>query len=316
MIYAAAATALISTYAAGWVVRTLWADRVVDHPGPRRSHVQPTTRLGGIAVAAGLLAGTVAGAPPTRVAWGLVAAAGVAGVVGLAEDVRELPVVARLAGQALAGAAGGLLLASGPLGWVGAALGIVAFANVFNFMDGINGLSASQLAVAGAAWLVAGAVEEITVVQVLGAVSVGCAAGYLPHNFPTAKVFMGDLGSYAAGAWLAAGVVVGWRAGIAPVAVVAPLALHAFDVAWTLAARARRGENLLEAHRSHLYQRLVAAGWTHARTTLVSTGVSASIAAAGLMALLGGWLANGAAAGLAAGMLAGYAFFVSRRPSL
>lgn len=122
----AAAVALAAAYLTGWLVRRRWGDRALDRPGPRSSHAVPTTRLGGLAVAAGLAAGLVAGtaggALPARLLAGLLVGSGIAAAAGLVEDVRGLPVPVRLAAQLLAGGAGAALLVDGsPVGAVVAA---------------------------------------------------------------------------------------------------------------------------------------------------------------------------------------------------
>ncbi len=306
----AAAVALAAAYLTGWLVRRRWGDRALDRPGPRSSHAVPTTRLGGLAVAAGLAAGLVAGtaggALPARLLAGLLVGSGIAAAAGLVEDVRGLPVPVRLAAQLLAGGAGAALLVDGsPVGAVVAAAWVVAFTNVYNFMDGANGLAAAQLAVAGAAWLAIGVVDDVAVLRILGAVALATAIGFLPHNFPQAQVFMGDSGAYGAGAWLALGTVAGIRAGAPPVAMAAPLAVFVADASWTLAGRVRRGENVLTAHRAHLYQGLLRAGWSHARTAGFVVAAMAVTAVAGLAAVAGTAAAvAGGLAGLAA--VAGY----------
>jgi len=82
------------------------------------------------------------------------------------------------------------------------------------------------------------------------------AIGFAPFNFPTARVFLGDVGSYFAGAWLAVLVVLGLRGSIPPEAIVAPVALYVADTGLTLARRVQRHEPWHEPHRQHAYQRL------------------------------------------------------------
>lgn len=308
--------AAVAAAAAGWgagrLVRLRWSQRVLAHPGPRSSHTVPTTRLGGVAIAAGLLAGALAAGAPGRLVGGAAAAAAVGGAAGMAEDLRGVPVPGRLALQAVAAVAAVALIGGGWPMWTVGGLWVVAYVNAYNFMDGIDGLAAAQLGVAGLAWVAVGAVEGVEPLRVVGAVAVGSAAGFLPHNWSPARMFMGDLGSYAAGAWLAAGALVGLRLGVAPVAVLAPLALFCFDTGWTLVRRRLRGENVVLPHRSHLYQQLEAAGWGHARTTALVALVVAGTSAAGLLALRGGAAAQVAAVALVAALLAGYWLLVRR----
>lgn len=281
-----AATVLAARPTITW----LEARSVIDVPGARSSHARPTLRGGGLAPTAGAGLGAILLAlHDPRVALGVAATAMAFGLLGFTEDVRGVPTLVRLAVQASVAAAATvplLFLADEPpmLALIGlGVLWLVAYVNAFNFMDGINGISAAQSIVAGGAWGVIGWWKDEPVLAGLGLVIAAAALGFLPFNFPHARVFLGDVGSYFLGAWLAATAVVGLQAGIPPEAVLAPLALYVADTGLTLVRRAVRGEPILEPHRSHVYQRLVQAGWTHTRTTLVvGTMMSAS---AGLGAL-------------------------------
>lgn len=260
------------------VTRILTARSVLDRPNQRSSHSVPTPRGGGIAIVAGVLAalsatGVLFEAPlPVVASIALLFAA-----IGFIDDLRGLPAVARLVAQ-IGGATVGTAALAFVLDWAGwwlpvvvvaATAWTVGFTNVFNFMDGINGIAAAQAGISGAAFLVLGSVEDLTVVAALGGATVGAAAGFAPFNFPKARVFLGDVGSYFLGAWLALTAVVGFRAGLPPEACGAPFALYVSDVAVTLLRRVRRGAPWREAHREHVYQRLVIGGWSHTQTTTV-----------------------------------------------
>jgi len=147
-------------------------------------------------------------------------------------------------------------------------LWLAGFSNFFNFMDGIDGMSATSASVYFLfffvfAWSVR-APEMATVALVFAA---GCS-GSLPHNFPVARTFMGDTGSLLLGMTIAVYVV--QFAQISP-AVLVPLLLvcsvYLWDTGFTLLRRLRHGENVFAAHRTHLYQRLVHLGPSHARIT-------------------------------------------------
>lgn len=268
---------------------------MVDHPNPRSSHQVGTPRGGGLAPALGVLAGlyVVAGLGTARAAM-LAAAIGF-GVIGLLDDAWDVPPLPRLGLQALVAAVAlpwlldGL---SGPVPWMlvfgaGCLLWLVAYVNAFNFMDGINGISAAQAVVAGVAWWVIGLDEDVPALAGGGAVVAGAALAFLPYNYPRALVFLGDVGSYLLGGLLASLAVVGLRAGVAPEAVLAPLALYLADTGTTLVRRARAGEVWYLPHRSHAYQRLTQGGWSHARTTAFVTGVMAACSGLGALSLIG-----------------------------
>lgn len=283
--------AALAATAAGMpaVIVLLRRRRLVDVPNERSSHERPTLRGGGIAVAAGIaIAGGLTGALRDRIGLSMIAAALAFGVLGLTDDIRRIPATVRLVAQfALAAIAVGSLLAhvNGPIAWqavfgLGAVVWIVAYVNAFNFMDGINGLSAAQALTAGVAWWVIGAREGVEVVGLGGAIVVGAALGFAPFNFPRATIFLGDVGSYCFGAWIGCLALIALRSGLRPEAVFAPLALYLADTGWTIVRRVRCGEVWHEAHRDHAYQRLVRAGLRHDQVTL---GVGATMALTGAL---------------------------------
>ena len=164
-----------------------------------------------------------------------------------------------------------LLLSLGASGIVGC-LWIVGYTNAFNFMDGINGLAGGQAILTGLGMaLLAGlTLGDFTNTPVLLSLAIaGAALGFLPHNFPKARMFMGDVGSAPLGFLL--GVLVIWLAKTAGAWLLIPLALlHAnfvLDTTITLVRRVVRGDRWHEAHREHFYQRLVRSGKSHAFVT-------------------------------------------------
>ena len=151
-------------------------------------------------------------------------------------------------------------------------LWIVGYTNAFNFMDGINGLAAGQAVVTGFGMAILGglALHDYHSTPVLWSVAIGSAAlGFLPHNFPQARMFMGDVGSAPLGFCLA--VLVFWLASDAGAWLLIPLMLfHAnfvLDTGITLLRRILRGERWYEPHRQHFYQRLLRSGKSHAFVT-------------------------------------------------
>jgi UDP-N-acetylmuramyl pentapeptide phosphotransferase/UDP-N-acetylglucosamine-1-phosphate transferase len=183
---------------------------------------------------------------------------------------------------------------------------IVAYVNAFNFMDGINGLSAAEGALAGAAWCFLGLWQDVPALVAAGAILAGASLGFAPFNFPNARVFSGDSGSYFVGAWMAVTVVIGLRAGLAPEALLFPLAISLADTSTTIARRLRRGERWYEAHRQHAYQRLCACGWSHARTTAAVSGFVALVTALGFVAESGPEPARVLADALAVALVGAY----------
>jgi UDP-GlcNAc:undecaprenyl-phosphate GlcNAc-1-phosphate transferase len=256
----------------GLAIPLLRRARVVDVPNVRSYHADVVPRGGGVAVLVGI-AGAVAVATPRPAAEALVlvGSALFAGLLGLVDDVRSLPVPVRLAVQAvLALAVAGWVTAqhvSRPgivvVGAVAGAVWLVGYVNAFNFMDGINGISGLSAVVAGGwyAWL--GETHHQPVVTVLGLALAGASAGFLPWNVPRARIFLGDVGSYGIGMVIACTSLVAVLDGIPLWMAAAPLAIYLTDTAWALAKRLVRGDSWRDAHREHVYQRLVDTGWSH-----------------------------------------------------
>jgi len=259
---------------AGW---TALARRrgIEDAPGQRRLHAAPTPRGGGIAIACVLLLAMLAW-PPAGLGpgagllpwWGLVGGLALFTLVGALDDLRPMPVLAKFGGQWIAGAvlAWSLLLGSPDgFGWLAYGIvlvGTVYFVNIWNFMDGSNGLVAVQsllLSLALALWPGQGAD-----LRLMGLVLAGACVGFLPFNLPLARVFLGDAGSHLLGAAVFALLVLSWRRGVIglPAALLLPSAMLA-DSGLTLLRRALAGRPIWRAHREHLYQYAVRSGYSH-----------------------------------------------------
>ena len=274
----------------------------------RSNHARPTSRAGGavvlcvFAVSAGAL--VLAGGGPVR--SGVLGAVVAAGLIGLADDVRGLGAGVKLAGLGLvaalaAGAAGpvealpvpgaGWAPLPSPLGYALAALWVLGFVNVFNFMDGLNGMAAGTgLVLLGAAALVTGGQGP------LAACMTGALLGFAVPNALGGRPFLGDAGSLSVGTLVAAGAMAPAQGALW--VVVAGATPFLADAASTLLARARRGERVWEAHSEHAYQRLHRAGWPHLAVSAAYAGLAAGGAAAGLAARGGpAWQAWGAILG-------------------
>jgi len=277
---AAAGTWLARRYA----LRT----NLLDQPGERRSHSAATPRGGGIAIVGVLVAAALylmLRQPAMDAMWfaflpGLLIVAG----IGWWDDHRPLSPWLRLAVQAVAALAlaGGAGWQSGQ--WLPALLAFGAamvLVNVWNFMDGINGLAASQAALAAVAYagLLAGSGYWLAL-----ALLAGCL-GFLPFNFPKARIFLGDVGSGALGYALAAlltAAFLGLPAASAPLLLL-PLCAFLVDAGFTLLGRMLRGEPWWTPHVGHLYQ-MAARRFGHGAVTVIymAFGVAAVLLTYGL----------------------------------
>lgn len=248
--------ALAVTFAAAPLVRRMLLRRgVLDIPNSRSSHAAPVPRGGGIACVAGAAVAVTVGAAEHRpTEWVALGGVGALAAVGFLDDRGGLRAVQRLAVQALVGAAVGG--AVGGASWaVAGALLLPVTVNAVNFMDGINGITALNMVVWGLTAMFAG--RSTGALVVLGAVAAGTALGFLPWNAPTARLFLGDTGSYFFGGLVGIGILLGARQEARPLLVAVPLAVYLADTGVTLVRRARRRAPLMTAHRDHAYQRLV-----------------------------------------------------------
>ncbi len=263
---------------------------VLDVPGERSSHLHPTVRGGGLAVGIGAVVVAVAGPRIDRLATIPLIAGLMFAAIGLLDDlVGASPKLRIVLQTAAAAAASGLLVTiiSPPYAWlygVFIAIWLVSFVNAFNFFDGLNGIATLQAIVTGMTVTVAGLVTNHVSLAATGVVVAAFALAFLPFNFPAARMFLGDVGSYAFGGMLGALAAAAVLCGAGPDAVLASLAPCLGDTLLTLVRRVVRGERWYLPHRTHAYQRLTDAGWSHAQVTgfvtLLST-VSAGSAAIG-----------------------------------
>ncbi len=156
--------------------------------------------------------------------------------------------------------------------WPAALLAVVLLVaiNAFNFMDGVNGMAGGQALVGGVALCGMTVAAEAEGEAIVAACIAGAGLAFLPYNVPSARVFMGDVGSYGLGALLGGVALAALLAGVPAVLVLAPFLVFVVDVARTLAVRWARGEDVTAAHRDHVYQVLVSAGVPHVRVSALA----------------------------------------------
>jgi UDP-GlcNAc:undecaprenyl-phosphate/decaprenyl-phosphate GlcNAc-1-phosphate transferase len=278
----------VASFAVTWLVIAVllrsFSDRILDHPNERSLHERPVPRTGGMGVAAGIAAGVLLVSPVSW--WPLWIGAAFLVVVSFLDDLVGLPIIGRLIAHFIAASlcVAGLMIDQMGLLWVAVAIvATVWMTNLYNFMDGMDGL-AGGMALFGfgflaiAAWLAGD--SPIALVSL----SIAAAAGaFLFFNFHPARMFLGDAGSTTFG-YLAAGLgLIGWRDGVwslwFPMLVFSPFIV---DATVTLIRRILQGERFWQAHRAHYYQRLVLSGWSHRKASLVEYGV---MCACGISAL-------------------------------
>jgi UDP-GlcNAc:undecaprenyl-phosphate GlcNAc-1-phosphate transferase len=251
------------------------------HPNDRSLHRRPVPRGGGLAIWAGWLAGAawLAAPDPWLVPLLLIVA------VSFWDDRYGVPAPVRLLVQTVAACAW-LWLSKAPVNPFLAAVAIVWMANLFNFMDGSDGLALVMALMGFGSYAVAASLAGAYDAPVLWAL-VAAIAPCLVLNLPPAKLFMGDAGAVPLGFIAATFGISGWYAGAWP-GWFPPLVFLPFiaDASVTLVSRALRGATIWEAHREHFYQKLVQLGFGHRGTLVLYGAMMTGTAVSALLALI------------------------------
>ena len=302
-----------------WAIRPLLLRHALAKPNARSSHRVPTPQGAGIAVIAATLlaAGAViacAGATDLRIPAAVFGATLLLAAVGLADDVKSIPVLPRLTLQALAvgwvvfaGAGELRIVPACPL-WIERGLLLLAglwFVNLVNFMDGLDWMTVAEVVPVSGAIVLLGALGELDLSPTIVAAALcGAMLGFAPFNRPVAKIFLGDVGS------LPIGLLLGWcLLQLAyhqhfAAALLLPL-YYLSDTTVTLSRRLARREPFWAAHRLHFYQRATDNGFTVSRVVgevfalnivLAALAIGSAMTpstAVGTLFLIGGGVATG-----------------------
>jgi len=281
--------------------------RILDEPNERSLHQVPVPRTGGVGVLLGVTTGLLAAH-----AWGMFAdamhgafwpvlATVLLAAVSFVDDRRHVAAAFRLMAQFLAA----LLLYIGGLAWLKLSLPgleqlvlpawlvppltivfLIWMTNLYNFMDGMDGLAGGMAVFGFGALAVLGFRGGAADFGLLAAVIAAAAGGFLLHNLPRASIFLGDVGSAVLGFWAAALLLWGAQRGLfrlwVGLLVFSPFLV---DATWTLLRRLLRGVPVWRAHREHHYQRLVLAGWPTRRVLFWAYTLMAASAASAIGAL-------------------------------
>ncbi len=312
-------TVAVSAGGTALLCRVLRRRAILDHPNERSSHSIPTPRGAGIAVVGSLLAGWLVLALTLSEGasiWVMLGAAAMLALFSWADDLRGLGILPRLAIQAatvvvvLVSLPADALMFQGLLPLIPdrliAALLWLWFVNVYNFMDGIDGITSIETTTIAGGIAVLGIFIGIT--PVLGAfavIALASALGFLPWNWHPARIFLGDVGSVPLGflmGWLL--VMLAISGHWAP-ALILP-GYYLADATLTLARRALRRKTVWRAHREHIYQKAVQARRRHDQTVILILVVNlglVGLAALVVLAPLASWPAVGGAAVLIGALL-------------
>jgi len=267
-----------------------WTTPLADHPNGRSLHADPTPRIGGLGFIAAVFPFALAHA---HADLGVVFACALAlALVSLVDDVRSLPIEVRLPAHGVAALVA--VLAMGPppfvpLPWAGIGIAVAVcvvawFTNLFNFMDGSDGLAGGMAAIGFGVYAIAAGSQAASLALLCIALA-SASVGFLAHNFPPARVFLGDCGSIPLG--FLSGALGLYGAGVAvwpwwfPLLVFSPFIV---DATATLLLRIARRERFWTAHRGHAYQRLVLSGWTRPRLAVFAYLLMTAAGASALLA--------------------------------
>ena len=282
------ATALLCGLLTGVVRRYSLQRAVLDIPNERSFHSVPTPRGGGLAIVIALLfslglAGWV-GWLSSEMLLAMVPGGILVAVIGWIDDHRPVSAAQRLLAHFAAAAwavfvAGGLpvlqlgtlSLSVGVAGSAFAVLTIVWLTNLYNFMDGIDGIAATEAITVGLAAAALAAMGGNFGVAVAALLIAAAAAGFLGWNWQPARIFMGDVGSGFLGYVLGVTAVLSEVQGGPPLLLWGVLlGVFVVDATLTLLRRAMRGEQVSAAHRTHAYQRAVQYGMSHRRVAVLT----------------------------------------------
>jgi UDP-N-acetylmuramyl pentapeptide phosphotransferase/UDP-N-acetylglucosamine-1-phosphate transferase len=272
---------------------------MLDYPNERSSHFDPTPRGGGIAVTISILLAWIALHKVGLVASSFVSIAlgtSLLALVSWIDDLRGLSPGMRLVAQGAAVTIGILVLPSTRSAleaWLGSTLFFVAaglvwiwWINLFNFMDGIDGLAVSEAAAICSGLLLFALVGDGAdpAAALLAAGIIGAAIGFLVWNWSPARIFLGDVGSVPLG-YLSGFLLLDLASrGRWKIALILPLYFLA-DATITLLRRLLAGERVWEPHRQHFYQQAVRNGLPH-------SAVVKRVIAANLLLIGCGWAAE------------------------
>ena len=278
------------------VVRAMIALRVMDTPEARKAHDRPTPKGGGVGIVVAFLAGLLLLYPFAEFArlaneyfLGVIAASIAIAVVAFLDDLYDWPFTVKLGVQALAAlvaVGSGLYVHDyripyvGPVyvGWIGPPMTLMWLlftTNAVNFIDGLNGLASGVTMIACAFLAYFSASYGSWFCYAASGMLAAGLLGFLPFNFPRARIFMGDVGSQFCGFMVAVlGVVASRFDGASLSFLLVPMLLSGvlFDVAFTLARRALQGERVTQPHRGHLYQVAQRSGVPAVTVTLIHWG--------------------------------------------
>ena len=294
LITIAAAIFGVNYFFTKWFIRYAKVKRITDYPTERSSHEVPTPRGGGVGFVLFSVLGTVIYVLFSGIAQQInllifIGAALLVAILGWFDDKHDLSKRVRFSVQVLAAVIvllaignfsslylpGGEVFQLGLLGLVPGLIWITGNTNIFNFMDGVDGIASVQALSAATGWFIFAFFWDAPSLMALNLIVFCGVASFLLFNWSPAKIFMGDVGSlflgflFGAMPFFAAATVASLSVGMAVWIGGLLLWPFLFDGTFTILRRLTKGENIFQAHRSHLYQKMNIGGWKHHSISLI-----------------------------------------------
>jgi UDP-GlcNAc:undecaprenyl-phosphate GlcNAc-1-phosphate transferase len=311
-LFAFALAALVAWFLVPFTEKLAGRVGAIDHPSERSLHSEPTPRLGGLGILAGVLVSGILFLPLAAESRAILGGAAIIALVGAVDDVFDLKPALKLAGQFVAAAVpvfNGVtvgnftfpfvesvhlttvqlftlpVIGSVHLGHVVTIVGLVAVMNVINLIDGVDGLASGVCLISGVTFSIIALSLNRPGAGVLAALTAGAALGFLRHGFPPASSFMGDTGSNLLGFLLGMIAIEGSLKTNAVIALFVPLivlAVPILDTGFVIAKRIKYRRPIYEADRWHFHHRMANIGFSQRRTLAYLYGWALVMAALAL----------------------------------
>lgn len=258
----------------------------LDIPNERKIHTHITPRLGGLAIALGVMVGMIYLKPQDPALPSVILGGVTILIIGMLDDRYQLRPIVKLFGQFLATTfviSGGLIVEQVTLPFLGLVqlgsfsvfltmLWIVGVTNAINLIDGLDGLASGVVTISLISILIMAITDNNTLVIILSAILIGSNIGFLFHNFHPAKIYMGDTGSMFLGYSIAVISIMGLFKNVAIFSFILPiivLAVPIFDTLFAIVRRAGTGEGIMKPDKQHIHYQLLSAGFSHRKTVLI-----------------------------------------------
>ncbi len=273
----------------------------IDAPDSRKVHTNPVPRMGGLAIYAGFVIAVLCSMHVTREIIGLLLGGSLIVVIGVLDDIYQMPARVKLLGQVVAASVP--VLFGIQIEWLNnpisggymymdhlsvpvTILWVVGMTNALNLIDGLDGLAAGVSLIASVTVIIVAVQNGFYPIAVLTAALAGSTLAFIKYNFNPASIFMGDTGSMFLGYMLAAISVLGVVKSAATIALLVPtvaLGLPIMDTGFAIVRRYSNGKPIFKPDKGHLHHRLLAVGLSQRQAVLLMYLISMALSASALL---------------------------------